>query len=75
MHSRNVQKMSEIVNNDKNLVSKAAEYVNQENSMKNNKYRRSCTPQNKISKIPRKKPLIKPDSFLPKYEESRIYPV
>jgi len=74
MFSRDIQKTSEIAKNDKNLTSKTTS-VFQENSNKINKDTRLGVPQNKISKIPRIKPPIKPNSFLSTYGGPPIYPV
>lgn len=74
MLSRDVQKTSGIAKNGKNLTSTATS-VFQENSNKIDKNTRSGLSQNKISKIPRIKPPIKPNSFLSIYGESHIYPV
>ncbi|XP_018314028.1 uncharacterized protein [Mycetomoellerius zeteki] len=71
--SRDVQKTSGIAKNGKNLTSTATS-VFQENSNKIDKNTRSGLSQNKISKIPRIKPPIKPNSFLSIYGESHIYP-
>jgi len=72
VHSRDIQKTLEIEENDKNLVSKAAG-VFQENSDETDI--RSYITQNKISKIPRIKPSIKTNSFLPIHGESCVYQV
>lgn len=73
MHSKDV-KASRIAENDKNLASKTVS-VFQGNSDKIDKNIRSYIPQNTISKIPRIKPAIKPNSFLPIYGDSHVYPV
>ena len=74
MLSRDIQKTSEIAKNGKNLTSKVTS-IFQENSNKINKDTRSRVPQNKISKIPRIKPPIKPNFFLSTHGESPGYPV
>ncbi|XP_036144935.1 uncharacterized protein LOC105829041 isoform X2 [Monomorium pharaonis] len=70
MHSGDVPK---VVKNKKSFVSKAADMI-QENSIKMDTDRKSYIPKNKISKIPRIKPPIKPNSCLPKHGESHVYP-
>ncbi|XP_018357899.1 PREDICTED: uncharacterized protein LOC108757802 isoform X2 [Trachymyrmex cornetzi] len=70
--SRDVRKSPEIAKNGKNLTSKATS-VFQENFNKINKDTKSGAPQN-ISKIPRIKPPIKPNSFLSTHGESPVYP-
>jgi len=73
MHSRDVPKTAEIVKNDENFANETIGVL-QENSDKIDKNTKSCIPQN-ISKIPRIKLPIKPNSFLCVHEESGTYPV
>lgn len=74
MHSGDVPKISEIAKNDENFANETIGVL-QENSDKIDKNTKSCIPQNTISKIPRIKLPIKPNSFLCVHRESGTYPV
>lgn len=78
MHSRNIQKPSEIVENDKNFINVVTSApqgtgnsYNEENFNEIVKDARLYISQNKASKIPR----IKPNFFSSAYEESHVYSV
>lgn len=78
MHSKDIQKPSEIAENDKNFINIIARACqgtgnsyNEKNSDKIVKDVRLCISQNMISKIPR----IKPNFFSSAYEESYVYSV
>lgn len=73
MHSRN-PKTSEIAKNDENFANETVGVL-QENSDKIDKDTKSYISQNKISKIPRIKLPIKPNSFPCAHGESSTYPV
>lgn len=74
MSSRDIQKPSEIAENDKSIMNvivyaskETRNSYKEENSNKIDKDARLCISQNKASKIPRIKP-----NFFPAYEESPI---
>lgn len=76
MHSRDIQKPPEIVENDKNFMNvvvreSQGNLYDEEVSKKIDKNAGLYISQNKTSKIPR----IKPNSFSSAFEESHIYSV